>query len=447
MRSRLFAPVDIAPLVYARIVFGIVMVVEVLRYARYGWIRRYYIDPPFTFGYPGFEWVQPLPGPGMYALFVVLGIAGAMIAVGLFYRIATTVFAIGISYVFLLDQTNYLNHMYMICLVAGLLACVPAANAGSIDAWRKRESAQTVPAWCVWLPVGQIAIVYFFGGIAKLDGDWLTGVPGGMFLDDHAMTRSIADSEVGRKLFAFAGLAFDLLIVPALVWRRTRLFATAAAVAFHLSNFFLFDIGVFPWLMLALTPVFWPPAWSRWILERLRILRARDDKPAPEYPVRPWVMRALAAYLAIQIFLPLRHWLIPGEVNWTEEGHNFSWHMKLRIKHGTTRFVVRNPATGEEQQVSLRKLLSQRQIKKMATRPEMIRQFAHELARRYRDNGWSDVEVRAIARASLNGRPGQFIVDPTVDLAAKSWSPFAASWIVPLEDTPIDVDSSDSDDE
>ena len=36
----------------------------------------------------------------------------------------------------------------------------------------------------------------------------------------------------------------------------------------------------------------------------------------------------------------MRHWLYPGQVNWTEEGHNFSWHMKLRIKTGQTVFVV-----------------------------------------------------------------------------------------------------------
>jgi hypothetical protein len=268
-----------------------------------------------------------------------------------------------------------------------------------------------------------------------------------MFLDNHDLTRPLAESELGRKAFAFSGLLFDLLIVPALLWRRTRILASVAATAFHISNFWLFDIGVFPWLMLALTPVFWPAAWSRRILERLRILRPRDATAAPEYPVRPWVMRALAVYLAIQIFLPLRHWLIPGEVNWTEEGHNFSWHMKLRNKGGTTRFIVRNPVTGETHTFSPNKYLTQRQVKKMATRPEMIRQFAHEIARRFTAHGWQAVEVRAIAKAQLNGRPAQYLVDPTVDLAATSWSPFAASWITPFENTPIEIEFGNDADE
>jgi hypothetical protein len=47
----------------------------------------------------------------------------------------------------------------------------------------------------------------------------------------------------------------------------------------------------------------------------------------------PLVLPLLAAWLVLQIVLPLRHLMIPGEVSWTEEGHRFSWHMKLRDKY------------------------------------------------------------------------------------------------------------------
>lgn len=447
--DRLFVPVDIAPLVYARIVFGVVMLVEVCRFASYGWIRRYYVEPTFTFSYPGFGWVKPLPGPGMYVVFAVLGGTAVMIALGLFYRVAVTVFAVAITYVFLLDQTHYLNHMYLICLLAALLAVVPAASAASIDARWKRTSVQTVPAWCVWLLCGQIAVVYVFGGIAKLDGDWLSGVPAGMFLDNIELTESLARSELGRKAFAISGLLFDLLIVPALLWRRTRLLATVAALAFHLSNFKLFQIGIFPWLMLALTPMFWPPAWTRRLLAFLRLLprEIRPEPPAPPVTARPWVIRGLAAYAAFQLFMPLRHWLYPGEVNWTEEGHNFSWHMKLRVKSGTTRFVARDKATGATKKIAPSLYLTRRQAKKMATRPEMIRQFAHEIARRLQEEGWNDVEVRAIASARLNGRPMQSLIDPEVDLAARSFSLLSADWIVPFERVPLELTWEEDEDD
>jgi vitamin K-dependent gamma-carboxylase len=448
--DRLFAPVDVAPLVYARIVFGALMLVEVYRFFSHGWIHRYYVAPSFTFTYAGFGWVQPLPATGMYALFTAMGVLAVLIAVGLFYRVAAALFALCITYVFLLDQANYLNHIYLICLVAGLLALVPAARAGSVDALRTRSTAQAVPAWCVWLLCGQIAIVYVFGGIAKLDGDWLAGIPAGMFLDNLELTGPLSDSPIGRNAFAIGGLLFDLLVVPALLWRRTRWFATAAALAFHLSNAVLFSIGIFPWLMLALTPLFWGPAWTRRILVFARVL-PRSVEPAaagPSFPRRRWIVAALAAYAAIQLLLPFRHWLYPGEVNWTEEGHNFSWHMKLRLKAGRTWYIARDPQSGEVRWISPAQHLSRRQARKMTTRPDMILRFAHEIARRLRAEGWSeDLEVRAVAKASLNGRPMQYLIDPDVDLARVSWTLAPSSWIVPLQPTPPADHLEDDDDD
>ena len=139
---RLFAPVDIAPLVLARIAFGVLMVIEVIQYFVNDWIGRCYIEPSFLFAYPGFGWVHPLPGAGMYWLFGALGVLAAMIAVGRFHRIAALLFAIGITWVFVLDQTHYLNHMYLICLFALQLA-TQAASLRSCPSPRRRSAAPT----------------------------------------------------------------------------------------------------------------------------------------------------------------------------------------------------------------------------------------------------------------------------------------------------------------
>ena len=128
------------------------MAVEMGRFFAYGWIRRYYVEPVFYFTYPGFDWVRPLPEAGMYALFAALGLAALCVATGLFYRLAAGAFALGITYVFLLDQTNYLNHIYLICLLSGLMALLPGGSAGSLDALRKRGTEQdTAPRWALWL--------------------------------------------------------------------------------------------------------------------------------------------------------------------------------------------------------------------------------------------------------------------------------------------------------
>ena len=98
--AALFQPVDIAFLVFFRVVFGAIMLWEVYRFFSTGWIRRYFIDPSFYFGYFGFEWVKPWPGNGMYVHFAVLGVAAACILLGFLYRFAMPVFFIGFTYVF-----------------------------------------------------------------------------------------------------------------------------------------------------------------------------------------------------------------------------------------------------------------------------------------------------------------------------------------------------------
>lgn len=410
---RLFDRVDAAPLIYARLVFGACMAIEVFRFFRNGWISNYFVKPTFFFAYPGFEWVSPLPGDGMYVLFAVAGVAAVGVATGKHYRASALVLAVSWSWIFLIDQTNYLNHGYLLCLLAWLFAVVPLGR--------------TVPRWAVLLLTGQLALVYFFGAVAKLDADWLAGDVARFFLSRTELTEPIAQSKAGRVSFAVSGLLFDLLIVPALLWRRTRVLATLAAATFHLTNAWLFQIGVFPWVMLALTPVFYPADFTR----RLLRLPTLDAPPEPQRE-QPLVAAALIAWFAVQAALPLRHWLYPGQVNWTEEGHNFSWHMKLRVKRGETRFLV----GGVE--ADLRGMLTRRQAKKLTTRPEMIRQLANELRRR--SNG---AAVYVDARASLNGRPWQPLVDPGVDLGREPRTLGAAAWIVPLHDGSTGAEADD----
>jgi hypothetical protein len=130
--------------------------------------------------------------------------------------------------------------------------------------------------------------------------------------------------------------------------------------------------------------------------------------------------------------MPLRHLAYPGDVSWTEEGHLFSWHMKLRDKEATASFTVRDPETGESWTVSPRDHLTRRQASKMSGNPDLILQFAHYLAERDRRSGGSRLEVRASVNASLNGREPQPLVDPDTDLAAQPRSLRASPWIVPL---------------
>jgi len=162
----------VAPLVVFRVCFGALLLCEVWRYFVHGWITRYWVEPTFHFTYHGFSWVRPWPDAGMYVHFVALGVLAACILLGFCYRVATVLFFLGFAYVFLLDQTHYLNHFYLIVLLAFLLVFVPADRAGSLDArlWPARR-AGTAPAWTLWLLRAQIAITYVYAGLAKLTPD------------------------------------------------------------------------------------------------------------------------------------------------------------------------------------------------------------------------------------------------------------------------------------
>jgi hypothetical protein len=265
--------------------------------------------------------------------------------------------------------------------------------------------------------------------------------------------RPLAELKGGSPIFAsdgvvygfvIGGLLLDLLVVPLLLWRRTRLLALAGAVVFNLINSVIFDIGIFPWLMLGALLIFFPPDLVR------RFARAfmspGEGFPPPQRPQtsntyslttsQKRIAGLLAAYLAVQILFPLRHYLYPGNVSWTEEGHNFSWHMKLRTKSGEAIFTVTHPQSGQTWTIKPENYLESHQLMKAITKPDSILLFAHHLAEEKRREGYENVEVRARVMASLNGRQPQLLIDPDVDLAKEQMSLLPARWIVPLT-TPL----------
>lgn len=435
----LFGQVDIASLVVFRVAFGALMMLEVWRLAPE--VVADYVEPRFHFTYYGFAWVRPWPGEGMVLHFAVLGLAALGLTLGLCYRAAAIVFFVGISHVFLIEQAFYLNHMYLIALISFLMIFVPAHRAGSLDAWlRPAIRSQGAPAWALWLLRAQIGIPYVYAGIAKINADWLRGEPLRGWLRASA-ERGLIDPALAQEgsvyLLGYGGLAFDLLVVPGLLWRRTRGLAFALALGFHLTNSALFDIGVFPWLMIAATTLFLAPDWPRRLRDRVRVRLGAEARPGPALAAPPaqvgprgaWTLAWLAVYLAWQLLFPLRHWLYPGDVAWTEEGHKFAWRMKLRDKAGTVRFLARDPVTGETEAIDVRPYLKSWQRRAMGGKPEMIHQFARFLAGELRAQGRGRLEIHAIAWASLNGRRWRLLIDPAADLAAWGPSLRPAPWI------------------
>lgn len=489
LRARLFTPVDAASLGAFRMMFGWLVAWQVVRTFAGGQITELYGASRFHFTYLYFEWVRPLSDDGMHEVFQFLGICGVFVCAGLFYRAAIVLVFIGVSYVFLLEQALYLNHMYLFSLVAFLL-CFLGGNRwasvdGSLFGWRREH--ETIPFWQLFLLRAQMFIIYFYAGVAKLNGDWLRAVP----VRDWALDRSDAfligplmTHEATPWLIAYLAVIYDLSIGFLLLWRRTRALAIVASFFFHVINKLLFGIGIFPEFAFAATLLFLDPDWPRRILAVFAPLRARffpptehpeqeewaeDDEweesqserkwenderpeqspaavpppvdagpqPTPEPPPPPsprkqaWVLSAIGAYLAIQILMPLRHWLYPGDVNWTEEGHRYSWRMKLREKQGSLEVTVRDPDTGRQWKVDPADYLPPKERRAAATRPDMTQQFAHYIRDVYRrEKGIANPEVYCRARATLNDSVEGDLIDPSVNLAAEPRNLWPKRWIV-----------------
>jgi hypothetical protein len=460
MREYLAQPVDGASLAVFRIAFGALMVWEVGRYFQYDWITYYWIAPDFHFTYPGFSWLRPWPGHGMYVHFAVLGASAAAIAAGRFTRVAASVFFLGFTYAFLLDRARYLNHFYLISLLAFLLMIVPAHRVWSLDSAHVRSRGvawpSTVPMWTVWLLRFQMGVVYAFAGFAKFDQGWLSGhvfttrfeTTGGPIME------WIAVHGFAAIVLAWGGLAFDLLIVPFLLWSRTRPVAFAAAVLFHVSNALLFSIGVFPWLGIAATTIFFSPDWPRALLrpiarrwgvqERAPLSHAGDSVGSPssrrarggrrgrsDIRVRPIsrpTFALLTAYVVIQLAVPIRHVLYAGEVDWNRRGHRFSWRMKLHSVQGLLQFRVVTDA--DTTIVFPSNHMPEFQTRTMMRYPGMILQFAQHVSTRFQEKLQRPVRVYADAVISMDGQPASLLIDPRVDLASQRDTFGRQPWIL-----------------
>lgn len=442
-QSILFRPVDVPTLVFFRIFFGIILSWEVARYFYNSKIQDVFIDRTFHFTYTYFDFVTPLPGNWMYLVFIVLGISAILITFGCYYRPAATVFFFTYTYIFLIDATQYNNHYYFIILISFLLIFVNANVWLSLDSIRKPEiRTSTVPYWNLLILQFQVIIVYFFGGIAKINPDWLRGEPLRHWLEgrsDMPIIGEFLTTEFMVYFFSYGGLAFDLLIGFLLLYRKTRFPAIIMIVFFHLSNAIIFTIGIFPFLGIASTVLFLDSAALIKFLNKGKDFKFQTEAPQP-FPA-PKSKNAtlltcvfIGIYCSIQILAPLRHWLYPGNVSWTEEGHNFSWHMKLRNKGGYIEFLVKDPATGKQWEIDIEKDLAYRQIRKMRIRPELILQYAHHIRDGLQNQAIKKPIIRAETSISLNYKSPRLLIDPTVNLAEIEYSVFSHNdWILPFE--------------
>ncbi len=456
IKKYLTSQTSIAPLAVFRALFGFIMLVSTIRFAANGWIYDLYIKPDFFFTFYGFDWVTPLGETGMYLLFIVMGLAALGIMLGSFYRFAAVLFFLSFTYVELIDKTNYLNHYYFVSIISFLLMLVPAHRSFSLDVIRKPElKCDTVPAWMVNIFKLQLGIVYVYAGAAKLNPDWLfNAMPMKIWLPANAHLPIIGwlfDYEITAYLFSWAGAIYDLTIAFFLLYKPTRIVAYVSVIIFHMLTYFLFQIGMFPFIMILSTLIFFSADFHRMLIRKAKQLwRSLEfnqenadqlgEKTGPVALSRQTssiVAGILILHFLLQLLVPLRFALYPGNLFWTEQGYRFSWRVMLMEKAGYTTFQVHNPETNRRWEVANWDYLTQNQEKMMSTQPDMILQFAHYLEQQYRQQGMNNVKITAESYVTLNGRRSKLMIDPTVDLTEVERGFADKQWILPFNKSEV----------
>ncbi|MDO6759964.1 HTTM domain-containing protein [Tamlana sp. 2_MG-2023] len=430
-----FKHIDNSALVVFRIIFGALCFLEAAGAIFTGWIRRTLVEPDFTFNFIGFEWLQPLPGDGMYYYYAVMGFFGLLIMVGYKYRLSMIAFTLMWSGTYLMQKSSYNNHYYLLMLLSALMVILPANRYASIDAKINPEiKSNAMPQWCRIVIILQLFIVYTYAAKAKLYPDWLnTNVMETLMRGkkNYFLVGELLQEKWLQYVLAYGGILFDGLIVPLLLYKPTRKYAFAASIVFHLFNSFIFQIGIFPYLSLAFTLFFFPSE----VIQKL-FLKKKKHYDAGEIIIpktRKLFVTVFFVYFIIQIALPLRHHFIPGDVLWTEEGHRLSWRMMLRSKTARTTYWIENKANGKRFKVKLNQYLTKKQIRSASAKPDVIWQFSQRLKERYKANHM-DIAVYVNCKVSVNGRPYQTLINPDIDIANVPWDVFKHStWLLPTK--------------
>ena len=236
-------------------------------------------------------------------------------------------------------------------------------------------------------------------------------------------------------------MVYDLSIPFLLLTKRYRGIAYAAVIVFHVMTRILFQIGMFPFVMIGATLIFFPADIHKKIIDRLRTLLPEVCTGIPEtyYVFRQtlytkMLLAVCICFVTFQLLFPFRYLFYPGKLFWTEQGFRFSWRVMLMEKMGACYFYVKNPDNGWQTEVNIHEYLTPQQEKMMSTQPDMILQFAHHLGEVYKQKGISNPEVRVLSYVAFNGRMSRLFIDQHVDLMKQKDSFCEKKWLVPYSE-------------
>jgi vitamin K-dependent gamma-carboxylase len=427
-------PIDGRSLGIFRLAFGLFMVYQCYYYYSVELIQKGFLAPALLFGYDWFPFLDVLPEPAMQGILILMAIGAMLMALGVWMRVGCIVFSLGQAYFLFLEKAYYNNHIYLFVLIPLLLCFTHADHFVSLRSMKGRVGA--IRRWELFILQLQIAIVYFYGGLTKINPYWLfeqeparTAIN---TMPSNLIFNTLMGNEWGVYLLIYGGLLLDLS-APFLLWhKRVRNWAIWLFIAFNLTNSQIFDdIGVFPFVMLGTIILFYGA-------DELPLLRrlpgALTDAAAKNLPQSPsWAINVLVGYFAIQLLFPFRGHFLPNPLDYTTIANRFSWRMKVDTrKIEELSFTVIDPGSNTRIPIDIAQLLNPVQINALALDPRNVVQFAHYLKREAVKRDIRNAEVKARIRIRYNGGPPQYYIDPNTDLGEAEVNPFRPiPWLVP----------------
>jgi len=378
----------------------------------------------------------------MYGVYILLALCALCMILGFLYRISTSLFFLLFSYVELLDKAFYLNHYYLVSILTFWMILVPAHHWYSLDVKLFPKIKSTACAnWHILIFKVQLSIVYFFAGLAKVNPDWLfraqpmaTWLPGKYELP--ILGKWVHFKETAF-LFSWAGCAYDLFIWLFLWIKKTRKVAYLFVIIFHALTGILFPrIGMFPYIMITSTIIFFSSAWHKKVLSYLPFatpLEYPKDQKITISSKQKLTQLALGLYLVVQLYLPFRYAFFSGNLFWQEQGYRFSWRVMLMEKNGYTSIILKDPVENIQKEVDQDAFLTPFQKKQMRSQPDMILQFSKFIGNRFYEEKGYKPEVYVKSRMSLNGRRSQPFTDEKIDVY-NAVNPRKRGWILPLKE-------------
>ncbi len=420
-----------------RILFGLVLFMQVFYFQYSNFIQKDVLDPVLHFSYPYLDFIDVMDPWLMKSIVLILFLSSLMLIIGFKARFFSFIYLIFFTYLWLIDKGYYNNHYYLISLILLLLCFINSDRSLSILSNNKGMNA----AWEEYILLFQFSIVLLFAGFNKINEWWLIHhepMHHILMAKANESGNLFWENAIIEFILVWGGLFFDLLIVPFLLWKKTRRIAMVFFFCFNMINLILFykigEIGIFPFLMMSSLILFSSTHSIRNFLNTRFSYSLKEDRAQSKIKaLSPVFKSGIIIYMLFQLLFPLRHHLYSGNVDFTGEGQRFSWRMKSVYKDFKIAFLLVDEESGISASLDPRQILTVKQYTNLGYYPELIIPVADNLRKAALLKGIKKPKIYVDYQVGFMALAFQYIVDPKQELSGLKYSPFRHSdWILPI---------------